>query len=142
MQPSRDEVLNWLEARFARKLPAAQQADVLRATGYDGHDAEALMRDFAESFGVDMRGYRAMMHHHGDGRRLRPSWPVPVTPVHGALVPLSVGLLHRAAVDRRWTLHYPNLPVAQDLSWINLPLLAAGLLAATVAVLWAIPRMF
>ncbi len=142
MQPTRDEVLDWLEARFARRLPALQQADVLRATGCDGSDADALIRDFAERFGVDMRGYRPMMHHHGDGRRLRPSWPVAVTPEHGVLVPLSVSLLHGAAVHRRWTVRYPDLPVAQDLSWVNLPLLATGLVAATMAVLWAIPRLF
>jgi len=45
-------------------------------------------------------------------------------------------------VARCWPVRYPVLPVARDLSVANLPLLMAGLVGATLRVLWAVPRLF
>lgn len=142
MTPSRADVLEWLEGRLGRELPPAAQADVLQATGREGSDAEALVAAFAARFGVDMTGFRPRMHARSDGQALRPHWPIPAPPPHGAIVPLSVSLLHAAAVAGRWPVRYPVLPPARDLSLANLPLLAAGLVAVTLLVLWGVPRIF
>jgi|GEM_PF-2256923 len=148
MTPSRPEVLEWLQDWIGTTLPPVVQADVLHATGREGAEADALVAAFAAQFGVDMTGYQPRMHCRSNGQALRPDWPFPVPPVHGAVVPLSVSLLHAAAVARRWPVTYPKLPVVRglsvgrDLSVANVPLLMAGLIAATLLVLWAVPVAF
>jgi len=142
MDPTRADVLDWLEGVVGARLTPAAQADVLAAARCDGDAAEALMGRFAARFGVDMRGYRPDMHHRRAGDLLRPNWPFPVQPRHGVLVPVSVSLLHGAAVARRWPVRYPDLPASRDLSFANLPLVMLGLVAATLLVLWLVPRIF
>ena len=139
---SRAEVLYWLQGWLGRDLTPADQADVLSATGREGAEAEALVAAFAARFGVDMAGYRLAMHARSPGQALRPGWPIPAPPPHGAVVPLSVSLLHTAALAGRWPVRYPVLPQVRDLSFANLPLLAIGLIGITLAVLWAVPRLF
>lgn len=137
---SRDEVLDWLQDWLGTPLPPQAQADILQASGRDGAAAEALIAAFAARFTVDMAGFRPRMH--SKAQALRPDWPFPVQPAHGALVPLSVSLLHAAAVAGRWPVRYPVLPPARDLSLANVPLLMTGLIGATLVVLWALPRLF
>lgn len=139
MKPSRAEVLEWVQGRLGQALTPAAQADVLSATGCDGEEAAALTDAFAARFAVDMRAYRPEMHHHSAGHLLRPGWPFPLP---GVRVPLSVSLLHQAAVEGRWPVAYPDLPPERDLSLANLPLLLCGLTGATLLVLWAVPRLF
>lgn len=142
MTPSRIEVLEWLQGWLGQDLTPAGQSDVLAASGRDGAEANALVVAFAERFGVDMTGYRLRMHARSNGQALRPGWPILVPPPHGAMVPLSVSLLHAAAVTHRWPVTYPVLPEVRDLSVVNLPVLAAGLIGMTLLVLWAVPRLF
>ncbi len=141
MTMSRAEVLDWVQDRLGRELAPDAQADLLRETGREGA-AEALIADFAVRFEVDMTGYQPQMHTRRANQLLRPDWPFPAPPPHGVAVPLSVSLLHRAAVAKRWPVRYPVLPVARDLSLANVPLLMTGLIAATLLVLWAVPRLF
>lgn len=142
MTVTRAEVLDWVQGWLGMTLPPAAQADVLQASGREGEGAEALVAAFAARFGVDMTGYQPLMHARSRGQALRPGWPFPTPLPHGAVVPLSVSLLHAAAVARRWPVRYPRLPVARDLSVANVPLLMAGLIAATLVVLWAVPVLF
>ncbi len=140
MTPTRSEVLDWLETRLNRRLSVVAQADLLAATGLDRSAARGLMAEYAARFAVDLADYRDEMHAGFESLQLTPGWPVPV---RGVRVPLSVTLLHDAAVNRRWRVVYPAvLPVVRDMSWINVPLLAAGLILATLTVMWAVPRLF
>lgn len=139
MTPSRDMVLDWVQDWAGVGLTPAEQSDVLRAAGHDTDRAEAVILAFATKFGVDMAGYRPPMHAHGAGQSLRPDWPVPMQPPHGVVVPLSVSLLHAAALARRWPVIYPTLPLVRDLSVLNVPLLMAGLVGAALLVLAVVP---
>jgi len=141
MAPSRDEVLEWLQGTMRRPLTPAQQADLLFATDRIGEDADALIEAFARRFGVEMSGFDRAMHCHDERRLLLPHWPIPSPPRHGAWVPLSVTQLHRAAVEGRWPVVYPTLPVVRDLSWLNPILTIPGLVAATALVLWLVPTL-
>lgn len=140
-KPSRAEVLDWLERQLGQSLSPAAQSDILQATGREGAQAEALMAGFAARFGVDLTGFRPRMHARAEAQVLRPGWPFAIPAPHGAAVPLSVSLLHAAATLGHWPVRYPVLPPARDLSAANLPLLAAGLVGATLLVLWAVPRL-
>lgn len=142
MGPTRTDVVDWLERWLGTPLTPADQADVLRATAAEAARADALIDGFAARFGVDMSGYQPLMHCRSPAQALRPDWPLPVPPPHGAIVPLSVSVLHAAAVAGRWPVRYPALPIARDVSLFNIPLLAAGLVVATLLVLWVVPRIF
>lgn len=138
MTPTRAEVLDWVQDWTGRSLSPVEQADLLRATTTAG---DSLVIAFAARFGVDLTGYRPRMHDLG-GQVLRPDWPLPVVPPHGVAVPLSVSLLSAAAQAGRWPVTYPDLPAVRDPSAANVPLLAVGLVAVTLLVLWALPRLF
>lgn len=142
MDPTRAEVLDWIEAQLATRLTPAAQSDILRATGCDGDDAVDLMAAFARRFGVNMSGYQWDMHHRARRGMLQPGWPLPLRTPHGVPVPLSLTALHLAASTRRWPLTYPKTTPTPDYSWANLPLLAVGLPGLTLLLLWAIPRLF
>ena len=142
MHPTRAEVLDWVQGSLGVTLSPADQTDVLHGSGHDGTAAEALLSGFAERFAVDMAGCQPRMHSRSAAQGLRPDWPFPTSPPHAVFVPLSISLLHAAAVAGRWPVCYPILPDVRDLSVVNLPLLMLGLIAATLLVLWVVPVVF
>ncbi len=142
MDPTRAEVLDWLEAELATRLSPAAQSDILRAASCAGDDAAELMEAFGKRFSVDMAGYRWDWHHHSEGSLLHIGWPIAVSPPYCVHLPLSLHALHLAAKTGRWPLVYPPATPAADFSWANLPLLALGLPALTLLLLWVMPRLF
>ncbi|MGL6210974.1 MAG: hypothetical protein ACRC14_14220 [Paracoccaceae bacterium] len=141
MEPSRAQILEWLEGRLGRTLTTVEQSDVLAASGHDGDDAVALIKAFGAQFGVDLGPYRGDMHHAGEGGLWHPTWPVPASSVHGVRVPISVTLLQNAAAVKTWPVTYPNLARVRDLSWANIPILLCGLPIATLCVLWIVRQL-
>ena len=144
MTVRRVDVLDWVQGWTGKTLPPAAQADLISATGAP---ADALIADFGRRFAVDLTGYRPAMHD-GGGQAWRPGWPFAVRPPCGVAVPLSVSLLHAAALAGRWPVRYPDLPpvrelpLLRDLSLLNVPLMVAGLVGVTLAVLWLVAALF
>ncbi|MES2665288.1 MAG: hypothetical protein V4712_04260 [Pseudomonadota bacterium] len=142
MDPTRAEVLDWIEGQLATRLSPADQADILRAAGYGGAGALTLMQDFARHFGVDLTGYQPAMHHAPDRGLLQMGWPIPARAPQGVAFPVSLTVLHQAASLKRWPVTYPGSAPAANYAWANLPLLILGLPALTALLLWVMPRLF
>ena len=105
--PSFDEIAALVREQtgFERVTPTARLVEDI---GADGDDMFELMERYSERFGVDLSTYRWYFHHGEEG-----SWSM------GGLVfdppykrvphmPITVGMLHQFAEQKRWGIHYPQ----------------------------------
>jgi hypothetical protein len=134
----RNAVLAWVETRAGRALSLAEQADLLATLP----DAGELVAEFANAFGVDLQDHDPDLHRPDDPHALRLGWPFPLRPARGLRVPVSVSLLHAAAVAGHWPLQPPAPHRRADWSWANPLILGVGLPALTLAFLWLVRAVF
>jgi hypothetical protein len=138
--PSRADVLAWVTARAGRALNGAEQADLMAALPAEA--GATLVQDFAAAFGIDLQDHDPDLHTIDDGGALRIGWPFPVTRPRGLRLPVSVTLLHAAALAGHWRLDPPAPQTRADWSWANPLILAAGLPLLTLALLWLVRAVF
>jgi Protein of unknown function (DUF1493) len=105
--PSFDEVAQFVRDETGYKN-ISPETKLVEDIGSDGDDMFEFMQHYSKRFAVDLSSYRWYFHHREEG-----SWSLGglfFAPPYDRVshLPITVGMLHDFAQQKRWALSYPE----------------------------------
>ncbi|MEJ8562801.1 DUF1493 family protein [Yoonia sp. GPGPB17] len=125
----RDEIIEFIAAFTAVKPERLSTDDVFIGNGVEGDDADELIIEFSEKFGVNIDDFLDYFHYVGDEppghRRV---FPVDEQKQIIPFQPVTIDTFVQAVEIGRWPIVYPQHTVGESLRWRLLKIAAAPLL--------------